>query len=52
MINENGISNILIDVDFLDSEFKAMGKNIDLSAAFAEIRVVCPSPKNLSKTYP
>jgi hypothetical protein len=39
MMNENGISNILVDVDFLESEFKAMGK-ADCSSSFAEIRMV------------
>ena len=39
MMNENAISNILIDVDFLEEEFKRHGRP-DLATAFVELRVV------------
>jgi exocyst complex component 6 len=39
MLNENGIHNILIDVDFLDEEFKRAGRP-QLMAAFGELRAV------------
>ena len=39
MINENGISNILVDINFLESEFKNKGRP-ELMAAFAELRAV------------
>ena len=39
MMNENAISNILMDVDFLEEEFKRAGKP-HLMAAFAELRAV------------
>ncbi|KAF8323410.1 exocyst complex component, sec15 subunit [Clavulina sp. PMI_390] len=37
MLNENGISNILVDVDFLETEFKAVGRE-ELGSCFNEIR--------------
>lgn len=39
MINENAISNILVDVDFLDEEFKRNGRP-ELSSSFVELRSV------------
>ncbi|TCD69836.1 hypothetical protein EIP91_005913 [Steccherinum ochraceum] len=39
MINENAISNILIDVDFLDEEFKRNGRP-DLASSFVELRTM------------
>ena len=39
MINENAISNILVDVDFLDEEFKRNGRP-ELSSSFVELRTV------------
>ena len=39
MLNENGIANLLVDVDFLESEFKAMGK-AQLTSSFNELRLV------------
>ncbi|KIP10689.1 hypothetical protein PHLGIDRAFT_494456 [Phlebiopsis gigantea 11061_1 CR5-6] len=39
MMNENAISNILMDVDFLEEEFKRAGKP-HLMAAFAELRAI------------
>jgi len=37
MMNENAISNILIDVDFLENEFKRIGRS-HLTVVFAELR--------------
>lgn len=42
MMNENAISNILVDVDFLEDEFKKNGRP-QLMAAFAELRAVSPA---------
>lgn len=39
MINENAISNILVDVDFLDEQFRGIGRG-HLSAVFTELRLV------------
>jgi hypothetical protein len=39
MMNENAISNILIDVDFLEDELKRIDR-AHLCAAFAELRSV------------
>lgn len=39
MMNENAISNILVDVDFLEDEFKRAGRP-QLMDAFAELRAV------------
>lgn len=39
MLNENAISNILIDLDFLDAEFKRINR-AHLSALSAELRLV------------
>lgn len=39
MVNENGISNVMVDVDFLDTEFAALGKE-KLATSFTELRQV------------
>ena len=39
MMNENAISNILVDVDFMEDEFRKIGRP-QLMAAFAELRAV------------
>ena len=39
MINENALSNILVDVDFLEEEFKRNGRG-HLNSAFNELRTV------------
>ncbi|KAJ3554408.1 hypothetical protein NM688_g3127 [Phlebia brevispora] len=39
MMNENAISNILVDVDFLEDEFKKNGRP-QLMTAFAELRAI------------
>lgn len=39
MMNENAISNILMDVDFLEEEFQRAGRP-QLMTAFAELRAV------------
>lgn len=39
MMNENAISNILIDVDFLEEELKRIGRS-HLATAFNELRLV------------
>jgi exocyst complex component 6 len=39
MLNENGIASLLVDVDFLENEFKAMGKT-QLTSSFNELRLV------------
>lgn len=38
-MNENAISNILTDVDFLEDEFKRIGRP-HLASLFAELRTV------------
>ena len=38
-MNENAISNILVDVDFLEDELKRIGKS-HLSSVFVELRLV------------
>ena len=40
MMNENAISNILVDINFLEEEFKKNGRP-QLMSAFAELRAVC-----------
>ena len=39
MLNENALSNISVDVDFLEAEFKRIGRE-HLNSAFAELRLV------------
>ena len=39
MMNENAICNILMDVDFLEDEFKRAGRP-QLMTAFTELRAV------------
>ena len=39
MINENALSNILVDVDFLEDTLSAMGHE-DLNSSFTELRAV------------
>lgn len=41
-INENAISNLLVDVDFLEDELRRNGRG-HLNAAFIELRMVCVS---------
>lgn len=43
MMNENAISNILIDVDFLEEELKRIGRP-HLSGVFGELRLVSRHP--------
>ena len=53
MMNENAISNILMDVDFLEEEFQRAGKP-QLMNAFVELRAVrlCKSSQSgQSLTY-
>jgi len=45
MMNENAISNILIDVDFLEEELKRIGRP-HLSSVFAELRLTTSIPLN------
>ena len=37
MINENALSNLMVDIDFLDSEFKRLGKSF---TSFQELHLV------------
>lgn len=39
MINENGVANLVTDIDFLEDEFKKSG-HAHLNAAFLELRLV------------
>jgi exocyst complex component 6 len=39
MMNDNAISNILVDVNFLEDELKGIGRG-HLTNAFAELRLV------------
>lgn len=43
MMNENAVSNILIDVDFLEEELKRIGRP-HLSEVFVELRLVSSTP--------
>ncbi|KAH6915073.1 rsec15 [Coprinopsis sp. MPI-PUGE-AT-0042] len=45
MMNENAVSNILIDVDFLDEELKRIGRS-HLATVFSEIRMTASIPLN------
>lgn len=38
MINENALSNLMVDIDFLDSEFKRLGKSF---TSFQELHLAC-----------
>ena len=42
-INENAIANILVDLDFLEEQFRGAGR-ANLSSLFSELRSVRPSP--------
>jgi len=42
-LNENAISNVMVDVDFLEAEFKRIGKG-HLVSAFAELRATASIP--------
>lgn len=46
MMNENAISNILVDVDFLEDEFKRIGRS-HLTTVFTELRSVSNSSTTL-----
>ena len=37
MINEDALSNLMVDIDFLESEFKSIGKSI---SSFQELHLV------------
>ncbi|KAF8351587.1 rsec15 [Amanita rubescens] len=43
MMNENAISNIMIDIDFLEEELKRIGRS-HLSSAFIELRMTANIP--------
>ncbi|KAF9006559.1 exocyst complex component, sec15 subunit [Cyathus striatus] len=45
MMNENAISNILIDVDFLEDELKRIGRS-HLASVFMELRLTTSIPLN------
>lgn len=45
MMNENSISNIVVDVDFLEDEFKRNGRP-ELCAVFQELRLVRLQTRN------
>ncbi|RXW17863.1 hypothetical protein EST38_g8007 [Candolleomyces aberdarensis] len=45
MLNENAISNILIDVDFLEDELKRIGRG-HLASVFTELRLTASIPLN------
>jgi len=45
MMNENAISNILIDVDFLEEELRRIGRG-HLSSVFVELRTTTSIPLN------
>ncbi|KAF8591599.1 exocyst complex subunit Sec15-like protein [Ramaria rubella] len=42
-INDNAISNLLVDVDFLEEELKRIGRS-HLNGAFGELRSICSIP--------
>lgn len=55
MLNENALSNIFVDVDFLEAEFKRIERE-HVNIAFAELRQVLPivtynPSSNNSDTY-
>ena len=39
-INDNAISNVVVDIDFLEGEFKRIDRP-HLTSAFKELRTVC-----------
>ncbi|THH11729.1 hypothetical protein EW145_g467 [Phellinidium pouzarii] len=43
MLNENALSNIFVDVDFLEAEFKRIGRE-HVNAAFTELRLMMTIP--------
>ena len=51
LLNENAISNILIDVDFLEDEFKRNGRP-ELCTVFQDLRMVSGPTLELSKHFP
>lgn len=52
MMNENGVANLLLDIDFLEDEFKR-GGHAHLNAAFLELRLVSSVALPLSsRTFP
>lgn len=48
-MNENGVAQILTDVDFLENTFAAMGHE-HLNSSFSEIRAVRPIPFDANGT--
>lgn len=50
MMNENAISNILIDVDFLEEELKRIGRS-HLATSFVELRLVSASQPSYVTVY-
>jgi hypothetical protein len=50
MMNENAISNILIDVDFLEEELRRIGRG-HLSTVFVELRSVSPVPGDRRQAF-
>jgi hypothetical protein len=42
MMNENAMANVLVDVDFLEEQFRSSGR-ADLISLFSELRAVRPS---------
>jgi len=42
MINENAIANILVDLDFLEEQFRGAGR-VNLVSFFTELRSVRPA---------
>lgn len=44
MVNENAISNVLIDVDYLEDALKRIGRS-HLASVFAELRSVRDTPQ-------
>ena len=47
MINDNAVANVLVDVNFIEDTFAAMGQE-NLGDCFTELRSVCISISRLS----
>lgn len=47
MMNENAMANVLVDVDFLEEQFRSAGR-ADLVSLFSELRAVRPPSLSLT----
>ena len=50
MMNENAMANVLVDVDFLEEQFKSAGRP-NVVSLFSELRAVRPHPLSLNPYF-